>query len=146
MRLLFVIPLVGLFGTVSASAAELPARKPGLWEIKMSFENRNVPAQSLKQCVDAGSDKLMQAGAASYGQSSCSKRDVQRSGNTTTIESTCTIAGKTTNARVVITGSLDSAYTMTMTSAGDAVPGGRSTMTIAATWLGPCTPGQKPAM
>jgi hypothetical protein len=71
---------------------------------------------------------------------------VQRSGDTTTIESTCTIAGKTTNARVVITGSLDSAYTMTMTSEGDAVPGGKTSMTIAATWLGPCTAGQKPAM
>jgi hypothetical protein len=146
MRLFLVISLLGLIGAVPASAAELPARKAGLWEIKMSFENRNVPAQTLKQCVDAGSDKLTQPGAASYAQSACSKRDVQRSGNTTTIESTCTIAGKTTNARVVITGSLDSAYTMTMTSQGDAVPGGMSTMTIAATWLGPCTPGQKPAM
>jgi hypothetical protein len=42
----------------------------------------------------------------------------------------------------VITGSFDSAYTMTMTSEGDAVPGGKSSMTIAATWLGPCTAGQ----
>ena len=65
-----------------------------------------------------------------------------RTGDTTTIDSTCTIAGKTTTARVVISGSLDSAYTMTMTSEGDAVPGGKSSMTIAATWLGPCTPGQ----
>ena len=31
------------------------------------------------------------------------------------------------------------AYTMTMTSEGDAIPGGTSGMTITATWLGPCT-------
>jgi len=126
MRWFAVIPIVGLIAALPASAAELPARKPGLWEIKMSFENRNVPAQSLKQCVDGKTNTLGQMGAAASAQSNCSRRDVQRSGDTTTIESTCTIGGKTTNARVVITGSFDSAYTMTMTSEGDAVPGGKS--------------------
>jgi len=142
MRCLTLIPIMALLSALPASAAELPARKPGLWEIKMSFENRNVPARSLKQCVDAGTNMMGQMGVAAAAQSNCSRRDVQRSGDTTTIDSTCTIAGKTTTARVVISGSLDSAYTMTMTSEGDAVPGGKSSMTIAATWLGPCTPGQ----
>jgi hypothetical protein len=147
MRPFLVIPIVLLVGAPPAFAAEPPARKPGLWEIKMSFDIPNVPAQTLKQCVDAGADRLMQTGAASLAlSSSCSKRDVQRSGSTTTIESTCTIAGKTTNARVVITGSLDSAYTMTVTSGSDAVPGGKAGMTITATWLGPCSTVQKPAM
>ncbi|MBV9631875.1 MAG: DUF3617 family protein [Xanthobacteraceae bacterium] len=145
MRFVVVIAIVGLIGAVPVSAAELPSRKPGLWEIKMSFENRNVPAQTLKQCVDPATDKLMQMGAASYPQSTCSKRDVQRSGNTTTIESICTIAGKTMHARVVITGSLDSAYIMTMTSEGEAIPGGKTRMTMSATWLGPCTPGDRRA-
>jgi Protein of unknown function (DUF3617) len=142
MRWLALIPIAALLAALPASAAELPARKPGLWEIKMSFENRGVPAQSLKQRVDAGTNMMGQMGAAASAQSNCSRRDVQRSGDTTTIDSTCTIAGKTTTAHVVIAGSLDSAYTMTMTSEGDAIPGGRSSMTIAATWLGPCTPGQ----
>jgi Protein of unknown function (DUF3617) len=144
MRSFALVPVLGLIGIAPLFAAELPSRKPGLWEIKMSFENRSVPAQTLKQCVGAGTDKLIGMGAASLPQSTCSKRDVQRSGNTTTIESTCTIAGKTTNARVVITGSLDSAYTMTMTSEGEAIPGGKTTMTMTATWVGPCAPGQNP--
>lgn len=145
MRLLFAIPILGIVAVAPAFGAEVPARKSGLWEIKMSFENRNLPAQSIKQCVDAGSDRLVPAGAASA-QSNCSKRDVQRSGNTTIIASTCTIAGKTLNTRVAITGNLDSAYTMTLTSEGDAIPGGKSTMTMSATWLGPCAAGQKPTM
>jgi Protein of unknown function (DUF3617) len=140
MRLLFAISIVGLIGAAPALAAEMPARKPGLWEIKMTFENRNVPKRTLKQCIE-GSDNLMQTGAASFAQSSCSKRDVQRSGNTITIESTCTNAGKTTHARVVIDGTLGSAYTMTVKSEGDSVPGGMTSMTIAATWLGPCIVG-----
>ena len=143
MRLLVAIPIVLLFAA-PAMASDVPTRKPGLWEIRMSFDNRSIPVQSIKQCVEPGADKLMQMGTPSVAQSSCSRRDVQRSGNTTTIESTCTFAGKTTNARIVISGSLESAYTMTMTSEGDAVPGGRSSMTMAATWLGPCTAGQKP--
>jgi hypothetical protein len=145
MRLLFAIPILAIVGVTPACGAEMPARKAGLWEIKMSFENRNVPAQTLKQCIDAGSDRLMPAGAASA-QSNCSKRDVQRSGDTTTIEATCTTAGKTTHTRVVITGNLENAYTMTLTSEGDAIPGGKSSMTMSATWLGPCAAGQKPAM
>jgi hypothetical protein len=145
MRLLFAIPILAVVGSTPAFAAEMPARKPGLWEIKMSFENPSLPAQSLKQCVEAGSDRLMPAGAASA-QSNCSKRDVQRSGNTTTIEATCTLAGKTLNTRVTIAGNLDSAYTMTLTSEGDAIPGGKSTMTMSATWLGPCAAGQNPTM
>lgn len=139
MRLLFVIPILGIACMAPAFGAEMPARKSGLWEIKMSFENRNLPAQSVKQCVDAGSDRLLPAGAASA-QSNCSKQDVQRSGNTTTIESICTIGGKTLNTRVAITGNLEGAYTMTLTSEGDAIPGGKSTMTMSATWLGPCAP------
>jgi len=142
MRLLIAVPIVALIAA-PAAASDLPTRKPGLWEIRMSFDNRSIPSQTLKQCVEPGSDKL-QPGAPSLAQSSCSRRDVQRSGNTTTIESTCTFAGKTTHARIVISGSLESAYTMAMTSEGDAVPGGKSSMTIAATWLGPCTAGQKP--
>jgi hypothetical protein len=43
-----------------------------------------------------------------------------------------------------ITGSFDSAYTMTVTSQGDALPGGNMSMTMAAKWLGPCTADQKP--
>lgn len=145
MRLLLAIPILGIVGVTPALGSEMPARKSGLWEIKMSFENRNIPAQALKQCVDTASDRLMPAGAASA-QSNCSKRDVQRSGNTTTIEATCTVAGKPMNTRVVITGNLESAYTMTLTSEGDAIPAGKSTMTMSATWLGPCAAGQKPTM
>ena len=44
----------------------------------------------------------------------------------------------------MITGRFDSAYTMTVTSDSASAPGGKSTMTMAAKWLGPCTGDQKP--
>jgi uncharacterized protein DUF3617 len=144
MRLAGTISILGLLAAIPASAAELPSRKPGLWELKMSFENRNTPGQTMQQCIDAATDQIMQSNIGPNGQAACSKRDVQRSGNTITIDSTCTVAGKTTTSHAVVTGSFDSAYTTTVTSDSAAAPGGKSTMTMAAKWLGPCAAGQKP--
>jgi hypothetical protein len=69
---------------------------------------------------------------------------VQRSGNSITIDSACTIGGKATTTHSVITGSFDSAYTMTVTSQNESVPGGSTTMMMSAKWLGPCAANQKP--
>jgi hypothetical protein len=42
----------------------------------------------------------------------------------------------------VIAGNRDSAYTMTVTSEGETIPGGKPSMTMSATWLGPRNAGQ----
>ena len=43
-----------------AGAVDLPTRKAGLWEIKMEFQGHSrLPMQTMKQCTDASSDKLM---------------------------------------------------------------------------------------
>jgi Protein of unknown function (DUF3617) len=144
MRLVTMISIVGVIGLLPASAAELPSRKPGLWEMKMEFASRNTPTQTIKQCIDAATDQMMQSSAGPAGQTACSKRDVQRSADTITVDSVCTVGGKATTSHAVITGSFDSAYTMTVTSDSSTAPGGKSTMTMAAKWLGPCTGDQKP--
>ena len=133
-----------LIGALPALAAELPTRKAGLWEVKMSFENRNGAGMTIQQCVDAATDQMMQSSAGPMAQAACAKRDIQKSGNTLTIDSTCTIASKTATSHAVITGSFDSAYTMTVTSQSDALPSGNMTMTMNAKWLGPCAADQKP--
>ena len=144
MRLVRAISILGVIGVMPAFAAELPSRKPGLWEMKMEFEGRNTPSQTMRQCIDASTDQAMQSNAGPPGQSTCSKRDVQRSGATITIDSVCTVGGKTTTSHAEITGNFDSAYTMTVTSDSTSAPGGKARMTMAAKWLGPCTGDQKP--
>jgi hypothetical protein len=144
MRLVRAIAILGVIGVVPALPAELPARKPGLWEIKMEFANRSTPGQTMRQCIDAATDQMMQSSTGPSGQSACSKRDVQRSAGAITIDSVCAVAGKTTTSHAEITGSFDSAYTMTVTSDSAAAPGGKSRMTMAAKWLGPCASDQKP--
>jgi Protein of unknown function (DUF3617) len=132
-----------------ALAAEMPARKAGLWEIATSAGNR----MAIRQCIDAATDQMMQSRAGTgpapgtgpgAGTPPCSKRDVQKTGDTVTIDSTCTVAGRTVNTHAVVTGSFDSAYTMTVTSQGDGIPAGAGTMTMSAKWLGPCAADQRP--
>src|SRR5271170_7071376 len=114
---------------VPASATELPARKAGLWEIQTTvLEGHTI---SIRQCNDAQTDQAMQANAGSMPQRACSKRDVQKSADTTTIDSVCSIAGKTRTVHTAITGSFDSSYTMTITSQGEGIPAAR-TMTMTA--------------
>jgi hypothetical protein len=140
MRTIGVTVLV-LAGVMPALADELPSRRAGLWEVRTSI---NGPGVTIQQCIDASTDQMMQSSAGPLAQTACSKRDVQKSGDTTTIDSTCTLTGKPATAHAVIAGSFDSAYTMTVTSDSDALPGGTITMTMVAKRLGPCAADQKP--
>ena len=133
-----------LIGTAPTLAAELPSRKPGLWEIKIGIENRNAAGPTMRQCIDAATDQAMQSSADQIAQQTCAKRDVQRTANVIIIDSTCTVAGKTATSHAVVTGSFDSSYTMTVTSKGEGLPGGGTTMTVSAQWLGACAADQKP--
>jgi hypothetical protein len=137
------LPLV-LAYAATAVAAELPSRKPGLWEVKMSIAGRNAAPQVIEQCIDAATDQMMQSSAGPYSAAVCPDRNVERSGDSITINSKCAIGGKTATAHAVIIGSLDGAYSMTVTSQGEALPGSNLTMTIDGRWLGPCSADQKP--
>jgi hypothetical protein len=134
--------------TIPVAAAELPPRKPGLWELKMNFA-RNAPPQVMQQCTDASTDKLMHSTSGNSGApENCSKRDISTSGNQTVIDSVCTVSGKTMISHTVVTGSFDSAYVMNITTKSDGplAPGEMSelSMTLQGKWLGPCAADQKP--
>ena len=140
-----------LLTAASAFTLDMPQRKPGLWELTMNFEGRHLPAQVIKQCTDAASDKLMNSNFGGSAMAKCSKQDVSHAGSTMIVDSVCQVAGATTTTHAVITGSFDSAYTVDVTSTrrgGPRVPGmppgGVSHMKIAAKWLGPCGAGQRP--
>jgi hypothetical protein len=144
MRSIGVISILVLTAAVPVLAAELPSRKPGLWQIKTSVGSNSAPARIILQCIDAATDQMMQSSAGPFAPEVCPKRDLQRSENSFTIDSTCAIGGKTATAQAVVVGSFDSAYTMTVTSQSEDIPGGKMTMTMEAKWLGPCAADQKP--
>ena len=144
MRRIGAAAVLVLAGAIPALAAEIPARKAGLWEIRTSLESRGGAGMTVQQCSDAATDQMMMSSGGPLAQGACPRRDVKRSGNTVTIDSTCTFKDRTATTHAVITGSFDSAYTMTVTSQSDAMPGGKMTMTMEGKWLGPCAADQKP--
>jgi len=142
MRLIGATSILVVICATPALATELPSRKPGLWEVKTSIENRS--AQPIRQCIDATTDQMMQSIAGPFSLAACPKRDVQSSADSITVDSTCSIGGKTATAHAVINGSFEGAYTMTVTSQGDDLPGGKMVMTMEGRWLSPCAANQKP--
>lgn len=131
-------------GVLPALADEMPVRKPGLWEVKTSVDNRGGAGMTVRQCIDAGTDRLMMSTTGPLAESACLKRDIRRSGDTVTVDAACTALNRTATTHAVITGDFASAYMMTVTAHGDAMPRGTMTMTVTGKWLGPCTAGQRP--
>jgi Protein of unknown function (DUF3617) len=151
MRRQLVMLAAGLVCTSAAFALDMPARKAGLWELKMHFDNRAVPPQTVRQCIDAATDKLMRSSFGGSPQQSCRHESVSRSGGALIVDSVCDFGGATTTSHAVITGDYSSAYTMHVTSTrrgGPAIPGmasgGESHVTIEAKWLGACAAGERP--
>jgi hypothetical protein len=150
MRPHLALIALGVLSTGHAAALDLPARKAGLWEMKMAFENRNLPAQTMEHCIDAETDKLMNSMGGNTRDDMCSKQDIQKVGNTIVVDSVCKIGAATMTSHGVVSGDFNSAYTVKVTSKreGPAAPGmppsGETSMTIAAKWLGACKADQKP--
>jgi hypothetical protein len=48
MRRLFAFAAFPVIFAVPAFAIDMPARKPGLWELKMVFEGRSLPVTVMK--------------------------------------------------------------------------------------------------
>lgn len=133
--------VLGLLLAATASAADTPLRKPGLWEVKTTMEDRGR-AVTVQQCVDAATDQMLQSSAGPFSAPLCTAREVQQSEGGMTIDSRCTFNGNPASAHAVVTGSFDSAYTMSVTAEGDDLPATK--MTMEGKWLGACAADQRP--
>src|SRR5579859_459964 len=143
MKIIGIAAALAVFCTTSALALNTISRKPGLWEVKTSIEGSNAPARTVRQCIDAETDKMLQSSAGPFNPAAC-KQKVQTSGDTTTTDFTCTVAGKPATAHSVASGNFDSAYTMTVAAESPALPGGKMVMSMDAKWLGPCAADERP--
>lgn len=151
MRRLFALAAFPLIFAVPAFAIDMPARKPGLWELKIVIEGLPVPPRVMKQCTDAASDKVLNSNFGGSAQEACSKQDVTKSATGMIIDSVCKFGDSTTATHAVVTGSFDSAYSVDVASTRQGGPpmpgkaaGGSTHMKIEAKWLGACAAGQKP--
>lgn len=57
--IIFTLLSLTAIASTTTSAAELPKRKPGLWEISVQMEG--APSMgAMQQCIDKNTDNLMQ--------------------------------------------------------------------------------------
>lgn len=129
------------------SQADLPKRKPGLWEIKMTSDSsRGHGPMVSQQCIDATTDDLMQQRAQGMGKVECSKNTVRKEGGKTIAESVCRSGGTTTTTKAVFSGDFSSNYRgdIHATYSPPMMGMKEARSTIEAKWLGACKAGQKP--
>ena len=140
-----LLALCTLPGTLqAASSAELPKRKPGLWELNTRMAG--MPSMgAMQQCIDRSTDDLMQQQAKKE-KHNCSVLEVKTQGNKATIHSVCKVQGSTATTDAVFVGTFDVAYKGDMHTRFSPPLEGMSEAkaTIDARWIGPCKPGQKP--
>lgn len=143
MRIILTVLSV-LFVISSAAALDMPARKPGLWDLKMDFDGQRMPTRTMKQCVDAATDKLMNSptGGNPMAREQCSKQDVKQVGGTIVIDSVCKVGNTTNTTHAVVSGDFNSNYTVKVDTQSQGGP--PTKMSIAAKWAGPCAAGQRP--
>jgi hypothetical protein len=139
--------LVTLWPAVDAHAAELPLRKPGLWEMKLVRGGTSLPELTMQHCTDATTDKDMANVSSPLSKEICSKNDLQQTATGYVSDSVCSVAGVSVTTHADITGDFNSAYTVKSTSHSERPVSGLpkdNTTTVEAKWLGACKPDQKP--
>ncbi|WP_433993618.1 DUF3617 domain-containing protein [Tardiphaga robiniae] len=129
-----------------ADPIELPARKAGLWEMKMQG-SAGMPGMTMQHCTDESTDKSMNTTFSPMAKDMCSKNEMKKTATGYVTDSVCNIGGTTSTSHAEITGDFNSAYTMKITSqnsGGAKANTGDSTTQLEAKWLGACKPDQKP--
>ena len=105
---LLLLATLLIASVVAAASFDVPKRKSGLWEIKVSSDKaQGMPG--MQQCIDGKTDDLMANEMPGGEKLSCSKTEVRKEGDRIVSESVCKLNGSTAKTRAVWPGS-DSAY------------------------------------
>ena len=129
-----------------SAAAELPTRKPGLWEITMTMGNPKIPPRVEKVCLDAATNQLLYKVGAGASQKMCSKVDIQNSGGKVVVDSQCNLGNTKSSTHSVTTMMGDTAYHTDVSVHYDPPLFGKSdsTLTHDAKWIGACPADMRP--
>jgi len=133
------------FAANIAAANDMPARKPGLWEIKMQIPNMPQPMLS-QHCIDEKTDNLLQQQGEKQARQQCSKNSMSKQGDKVIVDSVCKIDATTATTHAVFSGDFNRSYRGEIdTSFSPPLHGTKaSKQVLEGKWLGACKPGQKP--
>ena len=149
-RLLLAVSLLGATAVVLAQdlPANMPKRKPGLWEMQTSGMGGHP--QVMKLCLDAGTDQDMYKMGAQMSGQMCSKFNISVQGTTVVSDAVCKLDGPsgpismTNHSETRFDG--DTAYHTDAHMKYEPAMMGQSemAMTSSGRWVGQCAAGQKP--
>jgi hypothetical protein len=140
-------PAAAAAGRITADA--LPHRKAGLWRQTMVMEGVNQAMPAVEMCVDAVSETKMALLGQQMNKEHCKPPQLSRNlDGSISFTGDCDFgAGGRTQTKGTMSGDFNSSYKTVLesTHVGSAGgPGGADRrMTITATWVGACAPGQK---
>lgn len=142
LRPVILIATLGL--GLPAVAQDLPARKPGFWEVEIKADQE--PPMTARQCIDAQTDARLQKAGQGVMEGNCSKNVMQRQGGGWAGESVCTLGKSTITSRSTITGDFASEFRMVVDAQYSPPLMGmaRSVSTITQRHKGACPAGWKP--
>jgi hypothetical protein len=130
----------------AARAADLPPRKPGLWQVDMTMPGGPMPPQQMKMCIDKDTDADMQKLGMNASKGTCSTPQIVHNGDTVTIDSSCKMGTTQASTHAVSRFTGDTAYHTDITTKFDPPMGGLSQQVMAqdAKWVGPCPADMQP--
>jgi len=147
--LTMVILVAGAAGAVAGQTKGDPDRRPGLWTMKLTYDDGAYKIPDSTMCLDAKSDRRTTLVGAQMRRSRCSEYSVARQADGSwSVRTVCVLNGgekSVTTGRV--TGDLASAYDVVAesetTGAKWSSENGRHAIRISARWTGPCLAGQR---
>lgn len=145
MRITLLVLTLSFTAIAQAAPNDMPARKPGLWEIKMQIPNMPQPMLS-QHCIDEKTDNLLQQQGEKQSRQQCSKNSMRKQGDKIIIDSVCKIDATTATTHGVFSGDFSRNYRGEIdTSFSPPLHGMKSSkQVLEGKWLGACKPGQKP--
>jgi hypothetical protein len=151
IAILLTIAGAAMAGAVAATAQslDLPARKPGLWAMKMVTEQpAGVPGFGAQMCIDAATDKDMMEFGLKMSKDSCKRYEVKRAGSSWVIDADCNLGPIKSSTRTTISGDFQSSINVRIEGTTEGLPGNRgpqpTLITQTATWTSACSNGMKP--
>ncbi len=143
-RILSIV-CAGVIGV--AGAADIPHRKPGLWEMTVT-DAEGAGGKGIKQriCLDAKSEELLNRQSIATGQEACSSVQTRATGDQLRAKAVCNLGSVKMTSESVTTFTGDSASMTTVHTTYDPPLAGRSQSDTRqeAKWLGACPADMKP--
>src|ERR1700752_1299754 len=143
--------VLALLLTLPAAAQDLPPRRPGLWNLNVTFtiQGQTSPPQTTRYCIDAATDREIRALDSGVFNPKCETQTLRREGNTVVMDGECKVGDQPIRAHAVSTGSFETNYRTVLRITRIGTPPFPSippemTITTSANWAGACAAGQEP--